>query len=286
VHTSYAEARALRDLPPGGVGSRLALGVRGGEACLTLSLPGADESHATAMPSKTEITVVLARFDDLLAEGLRALIGSDPNLAIVAADVEHSRIPTILRAHRPNVAFLDAGALAAPAEVRELSAEHPATSLILLAHGEKGPTVAEASQLLAFGASACLGRDVQSRDVLNAVHLASRGLQVTPRAAPASDGSSIAAGQLLTRREAEVLPLLQLGRPNAQIALALGVSIETVRTHARNIYRKLGVASRRELDAPRVSESQQPPRSGAPSSRVRTATLPTRPRRGHGVRDA
>jgi DNA-binding NarL/FixJ family response regulator len=44
-----------------------------------------------------------------------------------------------------------------------------------------------------------------------------------------------------------VLELLQHGRSNAEIALALGVGVETVRTHARNIYRKLGVKTRREL---------------------------------------
>jgi DNA-binding NarL/FixJ family response regulator len=44
-----------------------------------------------------------------------------------------------------------------------------------------------------------------------------------------------------------VLELLQLGRSNAQIAMELNVGVETVRTHARNIYRKLGVKTRREL---------------------------------------
>ena len=53
--------------------------------------------------------------------------------------------------------------------------------------------------------------------------------------------------ELLTPREADVLELLQLGRSNAEIALALSVGIETVRTHARSIYRKLGVRTRREL---------------------------------------
>ena len=45
---------------------------------------------------------------------------------------------------------------------------------------------------------------------------------------------------LLTPREAEVMELLQTGRSNAEIAQALHVSVETVRTHARRIYRKLG----------------------------------------------
>ena len=53
--------------------------------------------------------------------------------------------------------------------------------------------------------------------------------------------------ELLTPREADVLELLQQGQTNAQIAMALHVGVETVRTHARNIYRKLGVKTRREL---------------------------------------
>jgi DNA-binding NarL/FixJ family response regulator len=233
------------------------------------------------MPRQSLITVVLARFDDLLARGLRELIESDPSLGLAAADVEHRRIPVVLSAHRPDVAILDVDALAKLAEVRDLGARHPATRLVLLADE---PSMAECAQLLAFGASACLGRDTQSRDVLNAIHLASRGLQVIPR--PASDpvGGSIARGHLLTRREAEVLPLLQQGRSNAQIALVMQVGVETVRTHARNIYRKLGVGSRRELAAPPASNAQQEPGSTPAWPRRRTTTAVTRTRRGHGLR--
>jgi DNA-binding NarL/FixJ family response regulator len=52
---------------------------------------------------------------------------------------------------------------------------------------------------------------------------------------------------ILTAREAEVLQLLQEGMTNAQIAHHLSIGIETVRTHARNIYRKLGISTRRDL---------------------------------------
>jgi DNA-binding NarL/FixJ family response regulator len=208
------------------------------------------------MPSHTPITVVLAHFDDLFARGLRALIESDPSLAILAADVQHARIGVVLRAHRPDVAILDVGALGKLAEVRELSARNPSTRLVLLG---SDPAPVECAQLLAFGASACLGRDTQSRDVINAIHLASRGLQVIPRAAEGSGGGLVAQGGLLSRREAEVLALLHEGHSNAQIALALQVGIETVRTHARNIYRKLGVSSRRELAAPPAPDSEPEP---------------------------
>jgi DNA-binding NarL/FixJ family response regulator len=234
------------------------------------------------MSINAPVTVVLARFDDLLASGLRELLDGDPSLTVVAADVVQRRIPVVLRAHRPDVAILDVGALATLAEVRELRGRHPATSLVLLS---KEPSMEENVQLLAFGASACLGMGTQSRDVLNAIHLASRGLQVTPRAPAGGSGRSFGEGQLLTQREAEVLPLLQQGRSNAQIAVALGVGIETVRTHARNIYRKLGVSSRRELAAPRapVPPSLQSPPATHPRPRRRAAAL-TRERRGHGSR--
>ena len=88
--------------------------------------------------------------------------------------------------------------------------------------------------------------------------------------------------RLLTRREAEVHPLLQLGRSNAQIALALQVGIETVRTHASNIYRKLGVSSRRELAAPPAPDRELEPGLAARSPRRRPTTLLARPRRGDG----
>ena len=70
-----------------------------------------------------------------------------------------------------------------------------------------------------------------------------------PRSAAAGGGLERlgAQGTELTPREAEVLALLQDGHTNSQIADELSIGIETVRTHARNIYRKLGIASRREL---------------------------------------
>jgi DNA-binding NarL/FixJ family response regulator len=233
---------------------------------------------------------MLARFDDLFARGLRELIESDPNLLIVAAEVEHTRIPVVLRAHRPDVAILDMGALAKLAEVRELSAGHSGTRLVLLGND---PSIEECVQVLAFGASACLGRNTQSRDVLNAIHLASRGLQLMPSAS-AGPGGAVPAPSLLTRREAEVLPLLQQGRSNAHIALALQVGVETVRTHARNIYRKLGVSSRRELAAPAAaplpsaapapSRAEQPASAASRPARRRATARMARTRRGPSLR--
>jgi DNA-binding NarL/FixJ family response regulator len=196
------------------------------------------------MPESTAITVALGRFPDLLGRGLRDLIEEDPSLELIASDVASGQLTGVLRRQGPRVAIIDSGSLRRPAEVRELSFRHPSTHLLLLADSASS---VEAGQMLAFGASACLAKDTQERDVLNAIHLASRGLQLIPSGA----GSSAGAGSgLLTTRESDVLAELQRRRSNAQIAADLSVSIETVRTHARHIYRKLGVSSRRELLGP------------------------------------
>jgi DNA-binding NarL/FixJ family response regulator len=189
------------------------------------------------------VTILLSRFEDLVSAGLRSLIGADPNLLIVAADVEADELDARIAEHAPRVTILNFGALRAPADLRRLHAAHPATHVIVLANH---PTPGECSQLLALGATACLGKDVQGRDVLNAIHLASRGLHVLPHATPAGTAAGLLP-DVLTPREADVLDQLQLGRSNGEIAAALCVSVETVRTHARAVFRKLGVHSRREL---------------------------------------
>jgi DNA-binding NarL/FixJ family response regulator len=196
------------------------------------------------MRSPDPVSVVVAHFEDLVARGLRSLLDEDDSVHVVAAGVAHDRLGAALAEHQPQVAIVNFGSLRSPIEVHELVTAHPATHVMVLA---SRPTAAECNQMLAFGAIACLSKETQARDVVNAIHLASRGLQVLPRAAAEPVAVEPAGPELLTPREADVLELLQAGRSNAQIAAELHVGVETVRTHARNVYRKLGVRTRREL---------------------------------------
>jgi DNA-binding NarL/FixJ family response regulator len=195
--------------------------------------------------ARAPITILISRFEDLVGAGLRSLIGEDPNLRIVASDVDADRLDALIAEHAPRVTIVNFGALRAPADLRRLHAAHADTRVLVLANH---PTPGECRQLLALGATACLGKDVEGRDVLNAIHLASRGLHVLPHATP-PNGSAGLLPDILTPREADVLDQLQLGRSNGEIAQALHVSVETVRTHARSVFRKLGVHSRRELSS-------------------------------------
>jgi DNA-binding NarL/FixJ family response regulator len=198
------------------------------------------------MDERGPVTVLLARFEDLIGAGLRSLIGEDPNLRVVAWDVPAAELGTALGEHEPRVAIVNFGTLHTATDIRRVSAAHPATRLVVLADH---PTAGECAQLLALGATACLGKNVERRDVLNTIHLASRGMHVLPHAAPGGEGVPFMP-DALTAREADVLQQLQLGRTNGEIALALSVSVETVRTHVRSVFRKLGVKGRRELATP------------------------------------
>jgi DNA-binding NarL/FixJ family response regulator len=199
---------------------------------------------------RAPVTVIAATFEDLVAIGLRQVISEDTNLHLVADDVPLDELEQAIEEHEPSVVLLNYGSLPNAAYVYQLHQQAPDTRIVVLANR---PTAAECNQLLAFGATACVSKETQGRDIINALHLASRGMHVMPRSAAAAgtpvvvDRFDIPEPDLLTPREADVLELLQQGATNAEIAHELSIGIETVRTHARNIYRKLGISTRRDL---------------------------------------
>jgi NarL family two-component system response regulator LiaR len=146
--------------------------------------------------------------------------------------------------HSPQVLLLNFAALSKPADVFVLHRRFPDTRIVLLADR---PTASDCIQMLECGATGCLSKETEARDIIAAIHHASRGTRVLPRSAAVGGGIGGPRASALTARESEVSELLQDGSTNAEIAERLSIGVETVRTHARSIYRKLGVPSRREL---------------------------------------
>jgi len=94
---------------------------------------------------------------------------------------------------------------------------------------------------LEAGASGYVLKDSDADDVAAAIRAAQRGdLPLDPGVVR----QAMSPGSELTSREIEVLRLVGAGSANKEIALELGISERTARTHVSNILRKLDLSSR------------------------------------------
>jgi DNA-binding NarL/FixJ family response regulator len=155
---------------------------------------------------------------------------------------------------RPHVAVVDLGLpdMDGVELLRTLHARYPDVALVVLT-----VTTAEARILAAIRAGACgyLFKEDAPENLLAAVREALRGGAPMSPAVARIVLAQIRAGRpmtppetapALTGRELEVVEQLARGVTYEEAAEALHVSVNTIRTHIRNIYDKLAVASRTE----------------------------------------
>ncbi len=190
------------------------------------------------------VTVALGRFDALVGRGLTQILNKDRDLRIIGADLDDAALEHTVARQSPHVAILDEASIGKSSVLERIRTAQPTIGIVVLAHH---PTVAYAMRLMARGAS-CLAKDVSAADILAAVHIVADGRRVfadvdghlVERSRPITAVS-------LTPREAEVMEYLGRGHTHGEIAHALQLGVETVRTHSAHIRAKLGVRSKREL---------------------------------------
>ena len=108
----------------------------------------------------------------------------------------------------------------------------------------------------------------QALDSAQSLGLVALARRMANRAIPvASSSPSPAVPDDLTARELDVLRLLAIGRGNADIALVLEISLNTVATHVRNILAKTGCANRTEAAAYAMRHGLEP--SGIAATLIR-----------------
>lgn len=134
--------------------------------------------------------------------------------------------------------------------ITELTKRHPTLGCLVLTAYEESLLIFKA---LKAGALGYLLKRSSAHEILKGLHqIAAGGSVMTPSVArlvvrqfqaPPAPGVALEA---LSTREQDVLRLLSQGRAYKCIADELGVSLDTVRTHIRNTYKKLQVNSRTE----------------------------------------
>lgn len=102
------------------------------------------------------------------------------------------------------------------------------------------------------GADGYVHKSSNYRELVEAIRLVGEGKPVRITGSGSAEAAEprlrmLADGTLLTARERDVLDLILRGYPNDRIARELYVSLDTVKSHTRKVYRKLEVKNRKEL---------------------------------------
>ncbi|OXM62526.1 response regulator transcription factor [Amycolatopsis vastitatis] len=195
-------------------------------------------------------TVLLADDEPLVRTGLRALL-EQQGLPVVGEAADGGEVLPEVRRTRPDVVLMDVrmpgtDGIEATRQVLAALAEPP--KILVVTTFDNDDYVHEA---LLAGASGFLLKRARKEEIAHAVRTVAAGESLLfPEAirrlvsGRLPGGTHTRAAKTLTRREAEVLRLIATGLSNQDIAAALVISLETVKTHVGNIFAKLGAGNR------------------------------------------
>lgn len=197
------------------------------------------------------IGVLVVDDEPLARSGLRAILESEPDLAVVGEADDGAAAVSAARSLRPDVVLMDVrmprvDGIAATRLLGEFDGGGPA--VIVMTTFENDDHVYDA---LRVGARGFLLKRSAADDFVNAIRTVHEGESLLFPAAirrlvrhrGLQDGGQLAAAGL-TAREQDVLRLVTRGMSNSEIASELFLGVETVRTHVRNILAKLGARDR------------------------------------------
>jgi DNA-binding NarL/FixJ family response regulator len=205
------------------------------------------------------VRVVVVDDQALVRMGLRTLLGSEDDLDLVGEAADGREGLDLIRRLRPDVVLMDIRmpVLDGLSVLREIADDRTLRDVrvVMLTTFELDAYVFEA---LRHGASGFVLKDSDPAELLQAVRVVADGGSllsptVTRRviAQFAGQGAVAAAPHpdlgRLTDREREVVGWVATGRSNDEIAAALVVSPDTVRTHVSRAMLKLGARDRAQL---------------------------------------
>lgn len=198
------------------------------------------------------VTVLVADDHPVFRDGLASLLGTQPDVEVVATTADGAEAVRTAIETKPDVVVMD---LQMPEmngieATRRLSTQLPETKILVFTMGEEDGTVLAAMRA---GARGYLVKGASQDEVARAITTVHAGGLVfgASLAARIADLLSSGGGAAerspfpeLTERELEILDLIAAGRNNAQIASALYLAPKTVRNNVSNILAKLHATDR------------------------------------------
>jgi DNA-binding NarL/FixJ family response regulator len=205
------------------------------------------------------IRVLLADDEAMVRAGVRAILGTEDDIEVVAEAADGVEAVEAVRRHRPDVAVLDIrmprmDGLAAGAEIRRTM---PDTAVVMLTTFSEDAYIARA---LGDGASGFLLKSGDPRELIAGLKAVADGAAyLSPRVAhrviaelsAGTGGGAMARAAVaneqvavLSPRELEVLGLVGAGFSNAEIAARLFLVEGTVKAYVSAILQRLAVKNR------------------------------------------
>jgi DNA-binding NarL/FixJ family response regulator len=194
--------------------------------------------------------VLIADDHPLTRDGIRAALSDDSGIDVVAEATNGEEAVKLAGDVHPDVILMDVRmpGLGGIAATREITRTVPGTRVLILTVEETQARVGDAIQA---GAAGYLLKDVDAAALARAVRLAAEGCAVIhPDLTKqfVDEMRSLSSGErtttALSGREIEVLQMIAYGSTNKEVADALSISPQTVKTYLERIFTKLGVSDR------------------------------------------
>jgi two-component system nitrate/nitrite response regulator NarL len=190
------------------------------------------------MHQGTRVSVYVADDHPVFRDGVVMALRRRPELEVIGQAEDGRTALDEIRSLRPDVALLDVKmpGLDGHAVLRAIQRDGLATRVVLLSATVLPP---ETRSALAAGALAYLSKEADRDTICDAVAAAARGQRLQGDIAEPT-----APRPLLSPRELQVLRMTADGSSAPSIGRELHLSPETIKTHLKNVYEKLGVSDR------------------------------------------
>ena len=190
--------------------------------------------------------ILIADDHQIVIEGLKMVLGSNENLEVVATAnngvealdyVEHRKIDiAILDINMPQMDGIKCA--------KHIKKNFPETKVIILTMYAQKSFVEE---IVKIGIDGCLLKNNTGKELVDAVNRVSSGKSYYDQIQNFTGEHRKTEAQPLSEREIQIIQKLADGQTSPQIANDLHISDHTVRTHRKNILRKLNLHSSAEL---------------------------------------
>ncbi len=203
------------------------------------------------------IRILIIHRNRLFREGLAFVLGQQHNISVVGSVPEADEVMGELETLAPDVILMDLclSGWEGVGEAQRICGAFPKVKILMLGHTELESDVLACIEA---GAAGVLSEEASLEDLLNNIQGVAIGEAVcSPKVAGLLFSRVAEAGrnrQLLqvlgppnvTRRELEIITLIEQGLSNKEIAIRLAIEVQTVKNHIHNILEKLQLDGRQE----------------------------------------